>query len=85
MTFTGTSKSGLRAHRFYGFKTETETRGAEMNDDIAAELGATSQAITAADEAHLQHLHNDEIWERHGILQRELTARPIPNRASPAA
>jgi hypothetical protein len=41
-----------------------------MNDDIAAQLGATSQAITAADEAHLQHVHNDEIWERRGILQR---------------
>jgi hypothetical protein len=41
-----------------------------MNDDIAAALGATSQAITAADEPHLGHVHNDEIRERRGILRR---------------
>ncbi len=38
--------------------------------DITTELEATSQAIHAADEAHLHHVHNDEIWERRGILQR---------------
>lgn len=41
-----------------------------MNADIAAALGATSQAITSADEAHLGHVHNDEIRERRSILQR---------------
>jgi len=55
-----------------------------MNDDIAAALGATSQAITAADEPHLRHVHNDEIRKRRDILQRltRVDRQPVTQRTS---
>jgi hypothetical protein len=34
------------------------------------ELDATTEAVTAGDQAHLAHLADAEDWERRGLLQK---------------
>jgi hypothetical protein len=53
----------------------TERRYREMRTSIRAQIAATSQAVTDADEAFVRIAVGNVKWERRGLLQ-HLVIRP---------
>jgi hypothetical protein len=46
------------------------------NPRLRDELGPTSRAVIAGDEAHFQEAIRSDRWERRGLLQRLTSAEP---------